>query len=54
MDIKLAYQIDGIALAGMIRKTSKIPIVFLTALATREQSGKLRNQPPRLYQETVQ
>ena len=42
MDIKLSDEIDGIALAGMIRKTSKIPIVFLTALADEETIGKIK------------
>lgn len=42
MDIKLSDEIDGIALAGMIRKISKIPIVFLTALADDETIRKIK------------
>ncbi|MGB9662579.1 MAG: diguanylate cyclase [Moorellaceae bacterium] len=43
MDIDLGEEADGAALAGRIQQTKNVPVVFLTALSTREVVERVRS-----------
>ena len=46
MDIKLAGQMDGREAGMKIRELYQIPVVFVTAYGSKEDSKSLKNNPP--------
>lgn len=49
LDIHIQGDLDGIEVAAAIRQTSQIPLVFLTAMATKEYIERAKQVQPSAY-----